>query len=232
MKQFYSSFIQNYTYRLYLIAIALLSIVSIVVEKGHDVFWINSRHTPFLDAFFTAVTNLGDGLILIPLVTVLLFVRFQYALAAVLIGVSNGILVTILKHIIFPGFGRPKSILDPELLYFVPGVNVHGAHSFPSGHTTTAFCFALFIALIVNKRSVIVLLLIVALLVGISRIYLLQHFLMDVAAGAALGSITTLIVFEFIRTTPQPSWLDFRLRIRVPFNKKDRRLGSRTLTTR
>jgi len=228
----YSSFIQNYTYRLYLIAIAVLSIVSIVVEKGHDVLWINSRHTPFLDAFFTAVTNLGDGLILIPLVIMLLFVRFQYAIAAVVIGIFHGILVSILKHIIFPGFDRPKSILDVELLYFVPGVNVHGAHAFPSGHTTTAFCFTLFIALIVNKRSVNVLLLIVALLVGISRIYLLQHFLMDVAAGAVLGSVTTLIVWEFIRSTPQPSWLEFRLRIRVPFNKRGRRLGSRTLTTR
>lgn len=232
MKLIHSPFIQNSTYRLYIISISVLFILSVVIEKGQDVLWINSRHSPFLDTLLTVVTNLGDGLIFIPIIIVLLFVRFQYAFTAAVIGLSHGVLVSILKQVIFPSFERPKNFIDHELLYFVPGINVHSVHSFPSGHTTTAFCLALFIALIINKRSVNILLLMIALLVGYSRIYLLQHFLMDVAAGAVLGSATTLIVWESIRTAPQPPWMDFQLRIRIRLDKKVRRLSTRSLTAR
>lgn len=61
--------------------------------------------------------------------------------------------------------------------------------SFPSGHTTSSFAIAVTIAMLWpgNRRFAGVLLISVATLIGISRIYRGVHWPTDVIAGAALG---------------------------------------------
>jgi undecaprenyl-diphosphatase len=66
-------------------------------------------------------------------------------------------------------------------------------YSFPSGHTTAAFCIAVMIALTIPHLSVIAIS--IAIAVGISRMYLGVHFPSDVLVGMLLGSITSLSVF-------------------------------------
>lgn len=104
-------------------------------------------------------------------------------------------------------------MLDNSLLHFVPNVDVHSFHSFPSGHTATMFCFAVLLSLLLRKRWISIVLLVLAVLVGYSRIYLLQHFLMDVAVGAAVGVIVTWAVWWFFESARLPGWMDQYLKL-------------------
>lgn len=73
-----------------------------------------------------------------------------------------------------------------------PDINVRGPAfeglSFPSGHATTAFAFAILVAAFLPRRWRPVPL-IWAAVVGISRLYFGEHNVLDVVAGAAVGTI-------------------------------------------
>lgn len=202
-------------YHFYRYTLVALFSLSIIVEKGKDVLWINGHHTFLLDNLFRMITNLGDGLIFIPVIIIALFIRYEYAIMGVIISLCHGLLVSLFKHVLFPNLMRPKNVIDNDLLHFVPGVDVHSAHSFPSGHTTTAFCAALFIALISRNNTAGFVVLLAALLVGYSRIYLLQHFLIDVAAGAVMGCFITYVVWVSFSSFNKPAWMNARLELPV-----------------
>lgn len=207
--------LQRYTAQVTLPFVALLTVLaalSVVIPKGDDVRWINGHHTPFLDTCFSLITNLGDGLVMIPVLLAFLLIRFRYCLMLLIIAIGHGVLASIFKRFLFAGLERPRAFLGDELLHFVPGITVHSAHSFPSGHTATAFCTALLIALVTRHQAVRVVALLLALLVGYSRIYLGQHFLIDVAGGAVLGCGTTYITWIFLRYKTLPAWMDRKLR--------------------
>ena len=104
-------------------------------------------------------------------------------------------LVLFLKRVAFPDMQRPVAQMDNSLLHFVEGVDVQTLYSFPSGHTATAFAMAITLSLLIKHRGLSVLLITLAVLVGYSRIYLLQHFLIDVTAGAFVGIITSFTVY-------------------------------------
>lgn len=202
-------------FNLFLWSVSMLFIVSLIVPRGNDVLWINGNHSHTMDLAMRVITNAGDGLIFVPVVLILSFVRFKFAMLASIVGAAHGLLVAIAKQVLFSGAPRPKSVLSPELLHFVPGVNVHAINSFPSGHTTTAFCLALLIALIFNNRTMSVLALLHALMVGYSRIYLLQHFLVDVAAGAILGSASTFIIWQSLGRHLNRPWMNLRVTLNL-----------------
>jgi len=98
-------------------------------------------------------------------------------------------------------------------LHFVPGVEVHYINSFPSGHSATIFSIAVLVALMIQKRAYHVALLLMAVLVGASRIYLAQHFLIDVASGAAMGFVSVFLADKFIAIFKNAHWMDRRLRL-------------------
>ena len=89
---------------------------------------------------------------------------------------------------------RPRLFFEPgQYLYFVDQVSLANNSSFPSGHTATAFAIAtVFIIMIKNKKWQLPILA-AAVLVGYSRIYLAQHFLMDVLIGAIIGIASGLL---------------------------------------
>ena len=72
-------------------------------------------------------------------------------------------------------------------------------HSFPSGHTVTAFSTTVLITYWCKNKLWGFPLLLVAILVGYSRMYLSEHFFEDVTAGSVIGVITTVALI---------SWLD------------------------
>ncbi len=209
---------QIVVYRLYIAVLVGLFIGSLIIRKGQDVLFINGLHTPFLDDMFRTVTNLGDGIIFVPIIIITLFIQFRLTLIAIVACLVNGAISSLFKRVVFPDLARPKMLLDVNELYFVPEVDVHDTHSFPSGHTITAFCAAVFLTLLIRNHIVGTLLLIIALLVACSRIYLLQHFLMDVAAGAIIGSFTTFVIWTLINGA-QNEWMNRRINIPRPPQK-------------
>lgn len=195
--------------RLYWWTVVLLTIASVVTAKGQEVLFINGNHSAFQDNLFKLVTHLGEGWIFILVLLISIFTRYSLSLSIALMAVLNGIICAIIKQLFFSGhFPRPSAVLDHRLLYFVPGVVVHSQNSFPSGHTATIFCFAVLFSVLVRSKRASAIMLAVALSVGYSRIYLLQHFLMDVTAGALIGvasAFTILYLFDRIQLPPWTS---------------------------
>jgi membrane-associated phospholipid phosphatase len=200
--------------RSFLVVLVVLFVASVAIPKGQDVLLINGHHAILLDVIFAGLTNLGDGIIFLPIAVFCLFIRFRYAIMAVLLSIGHGLFVTLFKRALFPGLERPRKFLGDELIHFVPGIDVHNLNSFPSGHTATAFCAALFIALISRNRTTGMFVLILALLVGYSRVYLAQHFLMDVAAGAIIGCFTAYSIWQIMETAKLPRWMNRKLRLK------------------
>lgn len=71
--------------------------------------------------------------------------------------------------------------------------------SFPSGHTTSAFCTATSLSLMYPKWYVIVPAYSWATMVGYSRMHLGMHYPFDVLAGALLGTGVSILSFKVQR---------------------------------
>jgi membrane-associated phospholipid phosphatase len=198
---------------MYASLLIVLVLGAVSIDKGQCVLWINGHNAPILDGFFKSFTNLGDGLIFLPFITILLFVQFRYALMAVTLMVGNALLVSLFKRVLFYGLERPRTYLGEKFIHLVPGVEVHGINSFPSGHTATAFSVALFIGFLSGNNFVRVLALFTAALVAYSRMYLAQHFLIDVAGGAFIGTFTTYILWHVFDNIDNPKWMTLKLRL-------------------
>lgn len=137
------------------------------------------------DFFFKWITYAGDGALWFGWLIFLALTRKWKWLPLLISAVLLTTLFTQLsKKLILPNELRPTAaIAQKELIHVVDGVTIHGHNSFPSGHTTTAFSLALLIVLLVPGRFVIFPAIAVAALAGYSRVYLAQHFPLDVAAG-------------------------------------------------
>ena len=83
-------------------------------------------------------------------------------------------------------------------LHLVPGVQLYAHFSFPSGHTTAAFCIYGVLAVLSGRPVLQWLFFLIAALVGISRIYLLQHFMED-AVWRLLGTMTAYLLTGILR---------------------------------
>ena len=170
-----------------------------VFDRFDQMRIINNWHAYKLDYFFKALTFAGE--LLIPILCLILFIYKKRAWIKPFLfsyGVST-LIVQGLKHLVFPDALRPYAYFKAVDIpwYLVPGVEMNEYNSFPSGHTAAAwFCF-MWIALYLNKRWAGVAMAILACGVGISRVYLFQHFPVDIAFGAFIG-ISTSSIFYYV----------------------------------
>ncbi|MDH5366487.1 MAG: phosphatase PAP2 family protein [Cyclobacteriaceae bacterium] len=201
-------------YKVYIILFSIGILSLFFIEKGDMVILINGFNNPFSDLFFKYVTYIGDGILFVPLILGLVFIRYSFAIMGTIIAVSHGLLLSLLKKIIFKGEPRPTAYFeDTSMLHFVEGVKVHTSNSFPSGHTATAFAFCLFLTFLVNRKSWSSIFLVLALLAGYSRIYLLQHFYMDVVVGGFIGTLVTIITWKLFEIKNIPDWMNKKLKL-------------------
>ena len=157
----------------------------------------NSYYSTFFDFVFYILTHSVEfwGCLFI-YILVALFKSYKYALIGLLTYASSGLVTQILKRNVFSEFKRPTVNIDnlrliPEYFYYDQASNF----SFPSGHTTVAFSLFLFLTLIVKNRRWGILFGILACLVAYSRVYLSQHYFIDIFAGSIIGTIVTLLSF-------------------------------------
>lgn len=163
-------------------------LLSVSKGKAASFLVLNSFHRPWLDSFFIYCTNLGDGFFAVMLSLIFFFVAKEKKLGFVLFlaYASTGIIAQIIKPLIESP--RPQVYFAPQWLpFFIKGVIHTGHSSFPSGHTATAFALAVVFAWRYSSKWLQLLLLLLAMLVGFSRVYLSQHFLADVLAGSFIG---------------------------------------------
>jgi len=195
--------------RFFLLTTLLLSLVALIIltltDKSDFHITINEFHSPFADVFFFFITYIGDGtFVAIAGIVISLLLLRKYGWTPLWFGalvlILSGGLAQVFKRFVFEDALRPSLYIDNAALYFAEGVEVHGHHSFPSGHTTAGFAFFAFASLfLARKRPFLqVSFAIIAGLIGYSRMYLSQHFLEDVLAGMILGTfvfIALVLVF-------------------------------------
>ena len=149
-------------------------------------FW-----TPTLLEVFTRITALGDWkvitiLYLCVIAALVLRNRQSLAIGLTVAVLGNVVLVSMLKAI----FHRPR----PELAYFV-----ETSGSFPSGHAAISIAFFGMLAYILWRTRFIgpigsaLLGATLAFFIGLSRIYLIEHYLSDVVNGYLVGLMWLLI---------------------------------------
>lgn len=187
----------------WLIAVYLivLGMITVLTNHGDVVLWINARHTVQGDFFFKYWTYLGDGVILGAVALYFLFThlwRFYFMLLAIALQTA---FVHIFKQWLYAGEPRPKTFFEDQIdqLNFVEGVTVRGYDSFPSGHTATAFVLGMVLIWVSKNLYWRFVLFVSAILVGISRIYILQHFARDVFFGSIFGILAVLLAWQILR---------------------------------
>ena len=184
------------------------------VKKGELELFINQQLThPFLDVLFKYLTYLGDGFMLLPVFIMLLFIKFRWAAILAITALYQLLIVHINKRILFSGMVRPKAFFEGYHLHFVEGVKVHSYNSFPSGHTATAFAIFYLLALMSGKKSWSIFFFLLSIATGFSRIYLMQHFFIDVYAGSIAGCLATLLAVYTIKKFGNNPFLERKIRI-------------------
>lgn len=199
--------------RLFYFLVAFYVIVAfllwIIHPKGYLVLWFNDRYNPISNFAFKYLTHFGDGLFSIAVVIVFLFIRYYWAWLIFLSYGISSLLAQFLKKVVFPNFDRPKTYFGSSFhLKFVDGIEIFSYNSFPSGHTTSAFALACILVLIFPKRWVTILLGSLAILAGVSRIYLAQHFVEDTLVGSIIGTLTASLIYSWQDSTSKWKNLD------------------------
>ena len=171
--------------------------VLLFFSKTDGFYLLNTYHTNFLTTIFTWFTYFGDGLFSVGTGVLLFAFNKRFVSLMVLSSYAiSGIIAQVLKYFIIEP--RPAVYLkDSSYPYFIDDVTLHNLHAFPSGHTASAFALAAVLSFAAKNKTYSILFLVAAILVGYSRIYLAQHFLTDVLAGAIIGVLSAIICWVF-----------------------------------
>ena len=138
---------------------------------------------------------------------------------AVLFAVLVG---TLLTNVIFkPMFDRPRPYVyyaeNPLFMswYEFAGAHVESDKSFPSGHTTAAFELGVAIFCVIKNKKIAWVFPVFSALVGLSRIYLMVHYVTDVLGGVVIGTFAGimgyLIMKAIIEKTKNTKFAEFDL---------------------
>ncbi len=164
-------------------------------------------YTPF-HHFFQTITYLGDGLIPVVLVFIALFSNYKMAIQVALTSILAGGATQLLKNYVFDEVNRPSfhfKYFSENSIQTIEGMDLNIHNSFPSGHTTTAFAVYVSLLLLARNTKLTFAFAMVALLAGYSRVYLSEHFFIDIYAGSLMGTFWALVVFAFLNIN-EKSW--------------------------
>ncbi len=145
---------------------------------------LNRDGGPILDIFFKWITLAAEGWIWIPYLVVLVGI-FKKEVKIILINFLLSTIITqIPKNFLWDKVSRPTASGIPlSDIHTVKGVVMHSWNSFPSGHTATAFTLFLLTVYLFPNKWVFTLGFLYAILCAYSRVYLGQHFPMDLGGG-------------------------------------------------
>lgn len=188
-----------------LVLALVLGIALLITPKAELHLALCQPHTTGLDTIVPIITNLVDWL---PYLCVILLLFYRVGWATFL--ASNLLLSTIIvqpiKHIVCAP--RPLTWFAENMpdvtLPLVEGVRMNHWLSFPSGHTTTFFVLFYSLSIILcaenvtGKMILSFLCFICASFGAYTRIYLSQHFALDIFAGILIAVFSTLSLYFFL----------------------------------
>ena len=192
---------ENRTFFLaYFLIIAIALFILILTSKEAGFILLNPYHNRFLDFVFEGITLLGDGIFSVVFCLALLLIKKRHLSFIVFTSfATSGIVAQVLKYFILEA--RPAVFLEKtNYPFFIENVTLHNFHSFPSGHTTSIFALISIIAFASKDKKYAIPLLFLGVLVGYSRLYLGNHFLVDVTTGSFLGILFSIICWVLFQS--------------------------------
>jgi membrane-associated phospholipid phosphatase len=176
---------------LFFLAIWLIGWLTALLFLGNDGLFL------FFNQFFSPIPNFwkwitigGEGWFIASISILIMFWKgWKTGLFLGLGPTLAGLTGQFFKRVVFPDQMRPKMHFESlnQPIQLPQGVEVHLQHSFPSGHTIGAFAFFYLLTGIFPSKYGGLVFLFMAALVGFSRIFLAQHFPVDVLAGSFIG---------------------------------------------
>lgn len=164
---------------------------------------VNTRHTSFLDTLMVYATVMGEGffsmIVLLLMLAKASFRNWWFFFAALFSNVFPVLVTQAVKS----GVNAPRPLnyfKDAPWIHTLPEWPRFMERSFPSGHTTTAFCLFCFLAMFLRPgyKAFGLLFFILALAVGYSRMYLAAHFFIDVYFGSIIATVFTLSIMALM----------------------------------
>ena len=164
------------------VGILLMLLIMVCYEYNHSIFFlINGNQLEIFNNTANYITQLGDGMTAVIICLLLWFKSPRRAFAGIIALIILTIIVQSVKSYFY--LPRPVTVFGDE-------VNVIGEvlrhRSFPSGHSATIMAIAR-VLWGAFRSWVNLLLLLVILLVGLSRVYIGVHFPLDAAVGFMVG---------------------------------------------
>ena len=151
----------------------------------------NTDGGAFLDQFFKWATWSAEGWVWIPFLSVVVVLLKKDVKLIILNFLLSTLLTQIPKHFIWDTISRPiASGMPLNEIHTVPGVVMHAYNSFPSGHTATAFTLFLLTIYLFPTKWIFAIGAIFAIICAYSRVYLGQHFPMDLGGGMLVAVIS------------------------------------------
>ncbi len=153
--------------------------------------WLQARHTALGDKLFSGITHLGNPFLLavIASITTVSFLLLGRKLES-LVFASGFVSLTAVVIAV-------KFLLDRHRPSEVAGLVMENSPSFPSGHASMSLFLYVFLAYLIarkvsglqKKLGILLLALVLAFMIGFSRLYLAVHWPSDVIGGFALAGV-------------------------------------------
>lgn len=216
-----------------LILLVVLGLALIYVPKDELHLFLCDRHTHARDIFYRYYTHVAEWLPYVVCVLLLLFGRVGVGVMASTAMLLSTLFTQIVKHIVVAP--RPLTWFAehfPDIqLPVVEGVKMNLWYSFPSGHTTSFFALAFVLSIVstnylstqrsnsetvcqsngLSAIAVQVLLFALATLGAYSRIYLSQHFALDIFGGIVSGLTAGIISYAVFYRFEDKKWYNYRV---------------------
>ncbi len=194
---------------LYLLVLCACLIIKLLFTREQIFFTVNSWNSTWADTIEPYMTDLGEGYTIIALSIILALFSYRKFLLLLSSYAITGFVAQVVKR--FADAPRPSLYFKDEWapVHTVKGIEILAYNSFPSGHTTSAFSAAVVLTYIATKKGWGIPALIMAMLIGYSRMYLTQHFFEDVMGGSVIGVMVTVLWLAWLDNKQfihRPKW--------------------------